>query len=200
MKQRHYHAYFLLLVLLLVLAACAGKQTIDQDPTIQLLADRAAKIEPQALPPLSRKDVQRTYERLTKNTSNDALKAIAMQRLADLALEDKQASLAGEQPAEKPAAVVEQLTRLTGRPALPPLWALGYHQSRWSYHSDDEVRLLRENSGSAASHWMPSTSTSTTWTASASSPGTRGASRCLPRPSPPCMSRESAPSPSWTPE
>jgi alpha-glucosidase len=41
-----------------------------------------------------------------------------------------------------PAAVVEQLTRLTGRPALPPLWALGYHQSRWSYRSDDEVRAI----------------------------------------------------------
>jgi alpha-glucosidase len=38
-----------------------------------------------------------------------------------------------------PAAVVEQLTRLTGRPALPPLWALGYHQSRWSYASAEEV-------------------------------------------------------------
>lgn len=35
-----------------------------------------------------------------------------------------------------PAAVVEQITRLTGRPALPPLWAPGYHQSRWGYRSD----------------------------------------------------------------
>jgi len=41
-----------------------------------------------------------------------------------------------------PAAVVEQLTRLTGRPALPPLWALGFHQSRWSYRSDAEVRAV----------------------------------------------------------
>jgi alpha-glucosidase len=41
-----------------------------------------------------------------------------------------------------PAAVVEQLTRLTGRPALPPLWAMGYHQSRWSYGSDGEVQAL----------------------------------------------------------
>jgi len=41
-----------------------------------------------------------------------------------------------------PAAVVEQLTRLTGRPALPPLWALGFHQSRWSYRSDAEVRAI----------------------------------------------------------
>jgi alpha-glucosidase len=41
-----------------------------------------------------------------------------------------------------PTAVVEQLTRLTGRPALPPLWAMGYHQSRWSYGSDAEVREI----------------------------------------------------------
>jgi len=39
-----------------------------------------------------------------------------------------------------PAAVVEQITRLTGRPALPPLWAHGYHQSRWGYRSDAEIR------------------------------------------------------------
>jgi alpha-glucosidase len=32
-----------------------------------------------------------------------------------------------------PAAVLERYTRLVGRPFLPPLWALGYHQSRWSY-------------------------------------------------------------------
>ena len=41
-----------------------------------------------------------------------------------------------------PAAVVEQLTRLTGRPALPPLWALGYHQSRWGYRTAAEVQAL----------------------------------------------------------
>jgi alpha-glucosidase len=41
-----------------------------------------------------------------------------------------------------PAAVVEQLTRVTGRPALPPLWTMGYHQSRWSYSSDTEVRAI----------------------------------------------------------
>jgi len=41
-----------------------------------------------------------------------------------------------------PAAAVEQITRLTGRPALPPLWALGYHQSRWGYRSDAEIRAI----------------------------------------------------------
>ncbi|AGA90581.1 family 31 glycosyl hydrolase, alpha-glucosidase [Thioflavicoccus mobilis 8321] len=43
-----------------------------------------------------------------------------------------------------PAAVVDQLTRVTGRPALPPLWALGYHQSRWSYASDAEVHAIAQ--------------------------------------------------------
>ena len=91
----------LLLILMLVVSACASKQTIDKDPTIALLAERAAVIEPQALPALSRADVQRTYERLAKNTNNDGLKAIALQRLADLALEDRQAELAGEHDDDK---------------------------------------------------------------------------------------------------
>jgi outer membrane protein assembly factor BamD (BamD/ComL family) len=86
----------LLALLVLLLSACSSKQTIDEDPTIQMLAERAAKIEPLALPPLSRADVQRTYEQLAKTTNNAALRAIALQRLADLALEDRQAELAGE--------------------------------------------------------------------------------------------------------
>lgn len=41
-----------------------------------------------------------------------------------------------------PAAVVEQLTRLTGRPFLPPLWAMGFHQSRWGYASETDMRTV----------------------------------------------------------
>ncbi len=51
-----------------------------------------------------------------------------------------------------PAAVVEQLTRLTGRPMLPPLWALGYHQSRWSYGTDADVRGIART---FREHWIP---------------------------------------------
>ena len=29
-----------------------------------------------------------------------------------------------------PADVLEQLTRIIGRPALPPFWSLGFHQCR----------------------------------------------------------------------
>jgi alpha-glucosidase len=41
-----------------------------------------------------------------------------------------------------PADVVRQYTELTGRMELPPLWALGYHQSRWSYFPDARVREI----------------------------------------------------------
>jgi alpha-glucosidase len=41
-----------------------------------------------------------------------------------------------------PAAVLERYTELTGRMPLPPRWMLGYHQSRWSYYPEEEVRSL----------------------------------------------------------
>ncbi len=44
-----------------------------------------------------------------------------------------------------PADVVGAMTRLTGRPSMPPLWALGYHQSRWGYRSETQMcELARE--------------------------------------------------------
>ncbi|MFT3843083.1 MAG: glycoside hydrolase family 31 protein [Myxococcaceae bacterium] len=33
-----------------------------------------------------------------------------------------------------PAQVLERYTALTGRPPLPPMWAFGFHQSRYSYY------------------------------------------------------------------
>ena len=35
--------------------------------------------------------------------------------------------------------VVESYSGLTGKPELPPLWALGFHQCKWSYKSETEV-------------------------------------------------------------
>ncbi|WP_460126203.1 glycoside hydrolase family 31 protein [Stetteria hydrogenophila] len=43
--------------------------------------------------------------------------------------------IAGESPAE----VLDAYTSMTGRPFMPPRWALGYHQSRYSYASQREV-------------------------------------------------------------
>ena len=44
-----------------------------------------------------------------------------------------------------PADVVERLTDLVGRPAMPPRWGLGYHQARWSYGSDPEARAIADS-------------------------------------------------------
>lgn len=44
-----------------------------------------------------------------------------------------------------PKAVLAQYTDLTGRMPIPPKWSLGYHQSRYSYGSEAEVRALAEN-------------------------------------------------------
>ncbi|MCS7035331.1 MAG: glycoside hydrolase family 31 protein [Saprospiraceae bacterium] len=40
---------------------------------------------------------------------------------------------------QTPADVTRAYARLTGRPQLPPLWALGYHQCRWSYYPQERV-------------------------------------------------------------
>ncbi len=42
----------------------------------------------------------------------------------------------------EPAEIIQTYTQLTGRMQLPPQWALGYHQCRWSYDSETEVRQL----------------------------------------------------------
>ena len=41
--------------------------------------------------------------------------------------------------------VVSRYATLTGRMPLPPLWALGYQQCRWSYYPEYEVRDLARN-------------------------------------------------------
>lgn len=43
---------------------------------------------------------------------------------------------------ETPQRVLQALASLTGRMPLPPLWALGYHQCRWSYEPDAQVREI----------------------------------------------------------
>ncbi len=40
------------------------------------------------------------------------------------------------------AEVAQRYHQLTGTSNLPPLWALGYHQSRWSYFPADHVREI----------------------------------------------------------
>ena len=45
---------------------------------------------------------------------------------------------------DAPLDVVRTYTRLTGRPGMPPLWTLGYHQCKWSYYPDAAFRAIGE--------------------------------------------------------
>ncbi|WP_020535738.1 glycoside hydrolase family 31 protein [Lewinella cohaerens] len=40
--------------------------------------------------------------------------------------------------------VAQSYHQLTGTPELPPLWALGFHQCRWSYYPEARVRKLAD--------------------------------------------------------
>lgn len=44
-----------------------------------------------------------------------------------------------------PQTVIERFTELVGRMPLPPLWSLGYQQSRYSYSPEKEVRFIADN-------------------------------------------------------
>jgi alpha-glucosidase len=43
-----------------------------------------------------------------------------------------------------PEIALERFTELTGRPPLPPRWALGYHQSRWGYKNETDIRKVAQ--------------------------------------------------------
>jgi alpha-glucosidase len=47
--------------------------------------------------------------------------------------------------AQSVAQIIADYTWLTGRMEMPPLWALGYQQCRWSYASADEVLDIAES-------------------------------------------------------
>src|SRR5881394_2553520 len=44
-----------------------------------------------------------------------------------------------------PAGVVSRYTSLTGRMPMPPRWALGYHQCRYSHYPESTVRFVAQN-------------------------------------------------------
>jgi alpha-glucosidase len=54
--------------------------------------------------------------------------------------------------AEGPEGVLEELASLIGTAPLPPLWALGFHQCRYSYESEHEVLGLAED---FRDRWIP---------------------------------------------
>jgi alpha-glucosidase (family GH31 glycosyl hydrolase) len=41
----------------------------------------------------------------------------------------------------QPEDVVAQYHAIVGVPAMPPMWALGWHQCRWGYETIDDVKV-----------------------------------------------------------
>jgi alpha-glucosidase len=66
---------------------------------------------------------------------------------ADLGMSTYQAAFNGGSlryyfiPGSAPEAL-EQFSQLTGTSPLPPMWSLGYHQSRWGYENQAEIEAL----------------------------------------------------------
>jgi alpha-glucosidase len=60
--------------------------------------------------------------------------------------------------AKSPQELVKTLSSLTGKMSLPPKWALGYHQCRWSYYPEERVvevaQKFRELSIPCDTIWM----------------------------------------------
>ena len=46
---------------------------------------------------------------------------------------------------DNPDSALISLHDIIGHPILPPYWSLGYHQCRYGYHSDQEIRDVYEN-------------------------------------------------------
>ena len=44
-----------------------------------------------------------------------------------------------------PKEILEKFTSMTGRPYLPPLWAFGFHQCKYSYMDENAVRAVAKN-------------------------------------------------------
>jgi alpha-glucosidase len=78
---------------------------------------------------------------LLADTTRRGTIAIAAERLVEFAFEREPFDLVAVEGAH-PRDVTSALAALAGRIAMPPLWALGYHQCRWSYVSAEEVRAL----------------------------------------------------------
>lgn len=44
----------------------------------------------------------------------------------------------------RPKDVIDQLTFWTGRPIMPSMWSLGYHQCRWNYNDERDVAAVNQ--------------------------------------------------------
>lgn len=72
------------------LAACASAKHKPENQTLESLTKRTVKVNPQDLPSANKVDARQRYKEFAKSTKNQELRAIAMERLADIELETRQ--------------------------------------------------------------------------------------------------------------
>ncbi|WP_455207171.1 tetratricopeptide repeat protein [Kaarinaea lacus] len=79
----------LILGFVMTMLACASGSKQDT-ATLGSLENRKIKVNPQDLPTASKVDARQRYQEFAKSTNNQELRAVAMERLADIELENKQ--------------------------------------------------------------------------------------------------------------
>ena len=79
-----------IIVLGVGLIACSSARRSDI-VTLESLEKRKIKVNPQDLPSANKEDAQKRYAEFAKSTSDQEMRAVAMERLADIELESGQA-------------------------------------------------------------------------------------------------------------
>ena len=80
----------LLVIISLGLLACSSAKHKQENATLESLTKRTVKVNPQQLPSANKVDARQRYKEFAKSTNNQELRAMAMERLADIELETKQ--------------------------------------------------------------------------------------------------------------
>jgi TolA-binding protein len=80
----------LIVTLMAVVVSACGTAPKNEEPTLGSLEQRDLVINPQPMPTVKQTDAKTSYEELARTTSNPELKAKAMERLADIQLEQFQ--------------------------------------------------------------------------------------------------------------
>lgn len=103
----------------------------------------------ESIPFLLKSDPQGTYGIFLDNTSRTTFDVCATDSDQIVYTAKEGAFELYVIPGKNPAEVVGKFSELTGKMHMPPLWALGYQQSRWSYYPEARVlelaRGFREN-------------------------------------------------------
>ncbi|MCI0505516.1 MAG: tetratricopeptide repeat protein, partial [Gammaproteobacteria bacterium] len=109
---------------IMTMFACSSGGRQDM-ATLESLENRKIKVNPQELPTASKVDAKKRYQEFAKSTDNQELRAVAMERLADIELENKQ----NEKFREAELKEAEQRARLGSDTAVVDTSKLGDYSS-----------------------------------------------------------------------